>query len=148
VAFIPRALWPDKPRAGAANDFFAVAYGITTEEGVKTATFGVSLLGEGYINFGILGVVFIMALQGAVLVLLQHIFGGERSGAGGQAIFLAFFIFFLNGVGTSAEIFFGNIVQNLLCSCVLLWWVREKPSVRRRLALIESTREIAPRELA
>jgi len=148
VAFIPRVIWPDKPMAGGANDFFAVAYGITSEEGVKRVTFGVSLLGEGYINFGAPGVVFIMALQGVILILLQHVFGGERSGAGGQAVFLAFFIFFLNGVGTSAEIFFGNIVQNLLCSCALLWWVREKPAVRRRLARAELPRGISPGELA
>ena len=130
VALIPRAIWPEKPQAGGANVFYAVAYNITSEEGAKKSTFGVSLLGEGYINFGLFGVVSIMALQGAVLILLQLIFGGPRSGAGGQAVFLAFFVFFLNGVGTSAEIFFGNILQNLLCSCVLLIWAREKPSVR------------------
>jgi hypothetical protein len=148
VTLIPRLVWEGKPLAGGANDFFAVAYGITTEEGVKRATFGVSLLGEGYINFGIPGVIFIMAFQGVLLILLQHMFGGERSGAGGQAVFLAFFIFFLNGVGTSAEIFFGNILQNLLCSCVLLWWAREKPSVRRRLAQVELARQMDSRELA
>jgi hypothetical protein len=135
VSWIPRAVWPDKPQAGGANNFFAVAYGITNEEGVKKSTFGVSLIGEGYINFGPLGVVVIMALQGIILILLQVIFGGPRSGAGGQAVFLAFFVFFLNGVGTSAEIFFGNIVQNLLCSCILLAWAREKSSVRRRMRM-------------
>ncbi len=143
VALIPRAIWSDKPMAGGANIFFATAYGITTEEGTKRATFGMSLLGEGYINFGIPGVIFIMALQGTILILLQHIFGGERAGAGGQAIFLAFFIFFLNGVGTSAEIFFGNIVQNLLATCALLWWAREKPSIISRLS-----HEITLRQLA
>lgn len=141
VAFIPRIVWPDKPQAGSANEYFAVTYGITTEEGTKRSTFGVSLLGEGYMNFGIPGVLLIMALQGVILALLQHIFGTAKSGAGGQAVFLAFFVFFLNGVGTSTEIFFGNIVQNLFCSCVLLFWVREKPSVKRleRMRLAEST---------
>jgi hypothetical protein len=139
VSLIPRAIWPDKPQAGGANNFFAVTYGITTEEGVKTSTFGISLLGEGYINFGIAGVILIMALQGIVLSALQSIFGGAKSGAGGHAVFLAFFIFFLNGVGTSAEIFFGNILQNLLCSCLLLWWAREKPSIRHMIrARLES----------
>lgn len=140
VAWIPRIIWPDKPQAGGANNFFAVTYGITSEEGVKRSTFGVSLLGEGYINFGIPGVFLIMFVQGVVLILLQLVFGGPKSGAGGQAVFLAFFVFFLNGVGTSAEIFFGNIVQNLLCSCFLLLWVREKSSVRRleRMRLAES----------
>lgn len=128
VALIPRVIWPEKPQAGGANNFFSVTYGITTEEGAKRTTFGVSLLGEGYINFGGVGVFLIMAVQGIVLKLLQHIFGGTKSGVGGQAIFLAFFVFFLNGVGTSAEILFGNIFQNLLCSCLLLWWARDKSS--------------------
>ena len=131
VALIPRALWPDKPQAGGTNSYFAVTYGIATEELVKVTTFGVSLIGEGYINFGTLGVVLIMALQGGTLALLQHAFGSQKSGAGGQAVFLAFFVFFLNGVGTSAEILFGNIVQNLLVSCVLIFWVRAKPSAGR-----------------
>jgi hypothetical protein len=124
VALIPRVIWPDKPVAGTANSFFAVTYGITTEEGAERSTFGVSLLGEGYLNFGWVGVILIMAIQGIVIGLLQHSFGGVRSGAGGQAVFLAFFIFFLNGIGSSAEILFGNILQNLLCGCLLLWWAR------------------------
>lgn len=149
VAWIPRALWPSKPQAGGANNFYAVEYGITSEEGAKKSTFGVSLLGEGYINFGPAGVVLIMLLQGCILILLQLVFGGSSSGAGGQAVFLAFFVFFLNGVGTSAEIFFGNIVQNLICSCVLLLWVREKASVRRlRTAATEFTHELLYKGLA
>ena len=71
VAFIPRILWPNKPLTGNANSFFAVAYGISTEEGVKTSTFGVSLLGEAFINFGWFGVVLVMMFQGIVLRVLS-----------------------------------------------------------------------------
>ena len=126
VALIPRVIWPDKPEAGSANGFFALTYGITDEEGAKRTTFGVSLLGEAYINFGWFGVVFVMLFQGLILSLLQHSFGESRSGPGGQAVFLAFFVFFLNGIGSSAEILFGNILQNLLCGYFLLLWAREK----------------------
>jgi predicted small integral membrane protein len=126
VAMIPRIIWPDKPQAGNANGFFAVTYGITTEEGAKTTAFGVSLLGEAFINFGWYGVVFIMLLQGIIISVLEHIFGGSRSGPGGQAVFIAFFVFFLNGIGSSAEILFGNILQNLLCGYFLLLWARQK----------------------
>jgi hypothetical protein len=127
VAFIPRAVWPEKPSATSANDYFAVAYGLTTEEGLETTSIGASLIGEGYMNFGLLGVVLIMALQGIVLRMLQHAFAGRSSGPGGEAIFLAIFVFFLNGIGSSAAMMFGGILQNLLCNCVLLWWAREKP---------------------
>lgn len=135
VALIPRAIWEDKPQAGDANNYFAVNYYITTKEGVRRSTFGVSLIGEGYVNFGVLGVILIMALQGIVFSLLQQAFGERRSGAGGQAVFIAFFVFFLNGIGTSAEIWFGSILQNLVCSCALLWWAREKSSARRASAM-------------
>lgn len=126
VALIPRALWPEKPQAGSANGFFAISYGLLTEEGAKTTTFGMSLLGEAFINFGWAGVVFVMLIQGLAIAVLERIFGSRKSGAGGQAVFIAFFVFFLNGIGSSAEILFGNIVQNLVFGYLLLWWAREK----------------------
>jgi hypothetical protein len=125
IAVIPRAIWPDKPEVGSANNYYAVTYGITTEEGIKTATFGVSILGEAFINFGWFGVVFIMGLLGVIIAMLEHVFGGLKSGAGGRAVFVAFFVFFLNGIGSSTEIMFGGILQNLVCGSALLWWARQ-----------------------
>jgi len=130
VALVPRIFWPDKPTAGDANGFFAVSYGLTTEEGAKTTTFGVSLIGEAFINFGWPGVVVLMLLQGLIISLLERLFAGVESGPGGQAVFIAFFIFFLNGIGSSAEILFGNILQNLLCGYLLLLWARKRPAWR------------------
>ena len=128
VALIPRVLWPDKPVAGSANSFFGINYGLQTEESAKITTFGVSILGEAFMNFGWPGVALIMLFQGLILAVLQHIFGDSRSGPGGQAVFLAFFVFFLNGIGSSAEILFGNVLQNLLCGYFLLLWARERRS--------------------
>ena len=128
VSFIPRIIWPDKPTAGSANSFYAVTYGVTSEEGAKTTTFGVSILGEAFMNFGWPGVILIMLVQGIFIGAMQHSFGGKISGPGGQAVFLCFFVYFLNGIGSSAEIMFGGILQNLLLGYVLLLWAREKPS--------------------
>jgi hypothetical protein len=128
VALIPRVLWPEKPPAGSANSFFGVNYGLQTEESAKITTFGISILGEAFINFGWPGVVLIMLFQGLILGGLQHMFGEPRSGPGGQAVFLAFFVFFLNGIGSSAEILFGNVLQNLFCGYFLLLWARERRS--------------------
>ncbi len=135
VSFIPRLLWPDKPTAGSANGFYAVTYGINSEEGAKTTTFGVSILGEAFMNFGWPGVVLIMLLQGILIGAMQHSFGGRDSGSGGQAVFLAFFVYFLNGIGSSAEIMFGGILQNLILGYLLLLWARQKPSRDRTRAL-------------
>jgi hypothetical protein len=129
VTLIPRVIWPSKPEAGASNKFFGVSYGLTTEEGAVRTTFGVNLVAESYINFGWVGVLSIMALQGVFLCLLQRVFGDDDSGAGGQAVYVSFFVFFLNGIGSSADMLFGNILQSALLSCALLWWMREKPSI-------------------
>lgn len=127
VALIPRAFWPDKPQANYANDFYAIEYGISNEEGIKTSSFGITLLGEGYVNFGAVGSILIMGVLGLVLAGSERVFGSQRAGVGGQAIFLALFVFFLNGIGTSAELLFGGILQNLVLSSLLLWWTRKRP---------------------
>jgi len=133
IAWIPRVIWPEKPIANQANNYYAIAYEISTEEGVKTSSFGATLIGEGFMNFGVVGVFMIMAFLGLITLLLEDVFAGSDSGAGGHAIFLAIFVYFLNGIGTSAELLFGGLLQNLVASCLLLWWVRAKPvSLRRR----------------
>lgn len=128
-SLIPRILWPEKPVA-SANQTLAVAYGLTTIEGAERSTFGVSLLGEGYANFGWLGSIGIMAILGLVLRSLQIMFTTAESGPGGYALFLAFFIFFLNGLGSSAEILLGNLLQSLVVSSILMYWVSERPRPR------------------
>lgn len=131
VSFIPRVLWPDKPVA-KANKFFGVTYRITSEAGAERSNFGVSLVGESFINFGIAGVIVIMMFQGAILKVIELMFAGPNSGAGGQAVLLSCSIWFLNGVGSSAEILFGGILQNLVVGCALLIWARAPRPVQRR----------------
>lgn len=128
ITWIPRVIWPEKPLANAANSYYAVAYEISTEEGIKHSSFGVSLIAEGYMNFGVAGVVLIMIILGGALATLRHVFAGPSSGPGGQAIFVATFVYFLNGIGTSAEIMFGGLIQNLLCASLLLWSVSRRTS--------------------
>ena len=143
VAWVPRAIWPEKPQANYANNFYAIEYGVSTEEGVKTASFGATLMGEGYMNFGVAGVAMIMVILGLVMALMEGVFGTKKSGVGGQAVFLAIFVYFLNGIGTSAELMFGGLVQNLICSAILVAWARGVPSLARvpKIALARSVSE-------
>jgi len=71
-----------------------------------------------------------MLLQGILIGVMHRSFGGLESGPGGQAVFLAFFVYFLNGIGSSAEIMFGGILQNLLCGYLMLLWAKEKTGRR------------------
>jgi O-antigen polysaccharide polymerase Wzy len=119
VALVPRVIWPNKPVVTDETVKFEVEFGLTSEEGALTTAIGPTLIGEGYINFGILGAFLVMFLQGAILGVLEQIFA-ER-GAPGMSVFLALFVYLLNGIGSSAVVMFGNIVQSLVAGCLLLW---------------------------
>ena len=133
-SLIPRAFWPEKPVA-SANKTLAVEYGLTTAEGAERSTFGVSLIGEGYANFGWIGSILVMALFAVVLLALQRVFTTPRSGPGGYALFLCFFIYFLNGLGSSLEILLGNLLQNIVVSYLILYWVIDHRPDLRKVAL-------------
>ncbi len=139
LTLIPRVIWPEKPQANYANNFYAIAYGVSNEEGVKTSSFGITLLGEGYVNFGTAGALLTMVFLGLVLAGTEHLIGSGRSGVGGQAIFLAFFVYALNGIGSSTELMFGGMVQNLVATSLMLWWVR-----RRGISHVSGTAELIP----
>jgi hypothetical protein len=126
-SLIPRILWPEKPQA-TANTMLAVKYWLTTAEGAERSSFGLGLLGEGYANFGFPGVIGIACVLALALLLIQQLFGTSRSGPGGAAILFAFVVSFINGIGSSAQIVLGNIIQSLLMSYILLHWVTEKRS--------------------
>jgi hypothetical protein len=103
-----------------------VEYSLTTPEGAERSTFGVSLVGEGYANFGWIGSVAIMGVLALLVMALQRMFTTRKSGPGGYALFLGFFVFFLNGLGSSAEILFGNLLQSVIFSYLLMYWVADK----------------------
>ena len=124
-SLVPRILWPEKP-VTSANKTLAVDYGLTTEEGAERSTFGISLIGEGFANFGWLGSTLAMVAVALALLVLMRLFANRDSGPGGYAVFFAFFIFFLNGLGSSAEILLGNILQGTIASYVLLYWAIER----------------------
>ncbi|MDQ3025074.1 MAG: hypothetical protein M3R58_01010 [Pseudomonadota bacterium] len=128
-SLIPRVLWPEKPTA-TANRTLAVHYGLTTVEGAERSTFGISLVGEGYANYGWVGAVSIMGFMAVVLLVLQRSFTTPQAGPGGYALFMAFFIFFPNGLGTSAEILFGNLLQSMIASYILMFWITQRRHVR------------------
>jgi oligosaccharide repeat unit polymerase len=67
LTFFPRALWPDKPAV-----FGAVALQETVSPGLyrslsSNATYPVGLVGEGYLNFGVVGAVLIPFISGVLV---------------------------------------------------------------------------------
>lgn len=80
IAWIPRAVWPDKPSMNEANQFYQVAYGLNTEEGLENVSIGVGVMTEAYISFGFYGVVGIMFLMGIFYDIYSTMCFSTRSG--------------------------------------------------------------------
>ena len=116
-AWIPRVLWPDKPAASEANQRIDVDYDL--KYSWQDSTISIGQLPEAYANFGIIGIAVVMALQGIAFAVLDAVLNGPRSD-GGRAIYLVIMAYFLNGIGSSASVLFGALVQSVLASAILL----------------------------
>jgi hypothetical protein len=69
--FIPRFVWPDKPSMNGFSNSLPREYGILGFEDEKTSV-GLGLLGEAWVNFGYMGILFFMPLYG---VIYRFMFG-------------------------------------------------------------------------
>ncbi len=115
-AWIPRFLWPGKPTANA-NDLIDIDYRLKYRG--SQSTIGIGQLPEAYINFGVAGIVFVMALQGFIFALLDSSLNKARS-EGGRAIYLTVMAYFLNGIGSSAAVLFGALFQQILANALIV----------------------------
>jgi hypothetical protein len=116
-SWIPRLLWPDKPLASNANLRIDVDYGF--KYSWQGSTISIGQLPEAYANFGIVGIAVVMAIQGAIFSVLNSVLNGPQS-EGGRAIYLAVMVSFLNGIGSTASMWFGALLQYVLASSILL----------------------------
>jgi hypothetical protein len=133
--WIPRFIWPDKPIAQQANVQFAVDYKLMTPDQVSSVMIGIGHLPESYANFGLWGLIFVMALQGIFLASVDAILNRPNS-EGGKAIYLSLIVFFLNGIGSATAALFMSIIPNAVANAFILrpfsvgWRIR---SVNNRL---------------
>ena len=119
IAWIPRLVWSEKPNAHAANIRLLLSLGIMSQSGFATTMSGVGFLPEAYANFGVIGIVAGMFLQGIVLAACNRAFN-SKSCVGGKAVLLSVLIGFLNGTGTSTAMLYGGLVQTLLANALVL----------------------------
>jgi hypothetical protein len=116
--FIPRVLWPGKPVASDATDLMDFGYRLRSEENTGTKI-AIGLIGEAFANFGWMGIVTVLFLQGLFFRTVNQVLNGPQSD-GGRAIYLSIMVIFLNGVGTSAVILFGSVIQITIASATLM----------------------------
>jgi hypothetical protein len=64
-----------------ANQFYQVAYGLSSEDELGGVSIAVGVLAEGYISFGWIGVIIVMFLLGIFFDLYSRMFLSKTSGA-------------------------------------------------------------------
>lgn len=145
VTFVPRFLWPDKPSANEANQFYQIAYEISSEEQLSTVSIAIGILVEGFINFGWPGAAGIMFLLGIVLKFYQTSFFGKNAGFLMSAIGVVLLPQFL-GIEVQLAGYIGGIVQQVFFTVlVMLPVVRIKKSCKRATDISRSSSLIEAR---
>ena len=81
---------------------------------------GISTLAEAYADFGAVGVPLIMFAQGLFLAACVVTLGSQHR-IGPEAVLLSLSIYFLNGIGGSAVMLYGAVLQGLVANLAVLW---------------------------
>jgi hypothetical protein len=119
ITWIPRFVWPDKPSVSEANQYYQVAYGLTSEDDLSKVSISVGLLTEGFMNFGWVGVVGIMFLAGIFFDFYQKTFLAKTSGALMTGIGVILLPQFLSVESQLAQ-YVGGILQQVVVTLIVM----------------------------
>jgi len=119
ITWIPRFVWPGKPSVSEANQYYQVAYGLTSEDDLGKVSISVGLLTEGFMNFGWAGVVSIMFLAGVLFDFYQRTFLSKTSGALMTGIGVILLPQFL-GVESQMAQYVGGILQQVVVTLLVM----------------------------
>jgi hypothetical protein len=119
ITWIPRVIWPDKPSMSEANQYYQVAYGLTTEDELAKVAISVGILTEGFINFGWAGVIGVMFLAGIFFDFYQKTFLSKTSGALMTGIGVILLPQFLAVESQMAQ-YVGGIVQEVVVTLIVM----------------------------
>lgn len=120
VGLIPRFFWPDKPSVNEANQFYQIAYGISTEDDLTKVSIAIGILTESFMNFGWFGVIPVMFLLGVFLDFFKGTFLGKSSGLLMNGIGFVLLPQFL-AIESQLAAYMGGIIQSfVLITLVML----------------------------
>ena len=131
VTLIPRFLWPDKPTMNEANQFYQVAYGLSSEEELGNVSIAVGVLAEGFISFSWFGVVGVMFLLGVFFEVYRRAFLSNTSGGFMIAMGVLLLPSMLAVESQMAQ-YLGGIIQQIIFIVVVFWPVIRTRGLRSR----------------
>lgn len=119
ITLIPRFLWPDKPSVNDSNQFYQVAYGLTSEDALGQVSIAAGTLTEGYMSFSWPGALGIMFLLGIFFDFYQTTFLSIKSGPLLQAVGVVLLPTFLAVEAQLAQ-YLGGIVQEVVVILIVM----------------------------
>jgi hypothetical protein len=116
---IPRVFWPDKPTTSDLTKEYGITFNLQDAAGARSTSILLSLIVDGYWNFGWPGIVFASVLSGLWVGVCQTMYAGEHWAlqAAGTAHFALIFI-----IGSFALLYSG-IVQQTCGGIFAAWFV-------------------------
>lgn len=119
ITLIPRFVWPDKPSMSEANQYYQIAYGLSTEEDLSRVSISVGILTEGFMNFGWAGVAGVMFLAGIFFDFYQRTFLNKNSGALMTAIGVILLPQFISVESQMAQ-YVGGVMQQVVVTLIVM----------------------------
>jgi hypothetical protein len=119
ISWIPRFIWPDKPSVSEANQFYQVAYGLSTEEQLSTVAIAVGILTESFVSFGWIGVIIIMFLLGIFFDFYQQTFLSPTAGILMNGIGFVLLPQFLS-IESQLAVYVSGILQTLVLTFLVM----------------------------
>ncbi len=132
---VPRALWPDKPFGGGPALRNMIYPGSYTLDGEKLTSYTTGLPTEGYMNFGLPGLILFGLVNGACLAGIRNVYARRREVTPVGVVVYSFSIFMFSSGFLYMELLGGwsrYFITLLLLSAVA--WLGNRP-VRWRGAL-------------
>jgi hypothetical protein len=122
-AFVPRAIWPDKPVILTGTEF-ARLFVTPTEEGLTSyPSIGVFHVGDLYASFGAAGVLIGMCVLGGLFRVAYQLFDPARSpDLGMKFLYIVLLWGIVNGFESDIPTIYGNLLKTLVIWVLIKLW--------------------------
>jgi hypothetical protein len=123
-AFVPRAVWHDKPVILTGTEF-ARLFVTPSEEGLREfPSIGVFHIGDLYASFGGSGVLIGMCLLGFLFRVVYHLFDPARSpDLGMKFVYIVLLWGIVNGFESDIPTIYGNLLKSLAIWILIKLWL-------------------------
>jgi oligosaccharide repeat unit polymerase len=128
IAPIPRALWPEKPIVRIGGVLGAAIFGSDQRSGIPPGA-----VGEAFLNFGWIGIPFVLFFLGCILKIFYNTFGRYAYTNVNYSIIYSSAVVFVAFSGISADFtaLMSNGLQRIVPLLVILWLITRKARVQK-----------------